>query len=372
MRRLKSIDNTSSDEEEHEGGGKSSEVNKILGDEEEDRKDDSVHEFQLEDVFEFARKGIRAIADDNVTKRFSTEELQTWNLLTRTNKNYHIVSYRLMLLWSLGWIIRFCLLLPMRILIFIIGTLYLMITTSLLGFFPEGAVKRWLYRRSSITSFRILSRSVLGIIRFHDRIYRPRNASLCVANHTSPFDAVILHTDNAYALVGQLHGGYLGIMSGSLSRATSHCFFNRFEMSDRAKVVQKMREHVTNADKLPILIFPEGTCINNSAVMMFKKGSFEVADIVHPVAFKYDSIFGDAFWDSSKYGYFTYIMRMMTSWAIVADVWYMKPMVREVLYLAPVGHLLFLPYCFLFLRTTNLLLILPIESRGLLHLKEAL
>ena len=29
-------------------------------------------------------------------------------------------------------------------------------------------------------------------------------------------------------------------------------------------------------NKMPILIFPEGTCINNTSVMQFKKGSFEV------------------------------------------------------------------------------------------------
>ena len=35
-------------------------------------------------------------------------------------------------------------------------------------------------------------------------------------------------------------------------------------------------EHVEDPNKLPILIFPEGTCINNTSVMQFKKGSFEV------------------------------------------------------------------------------------------------
>lgn len=47
-----------------------------------------------------------------------------------------------------------------------------------------------------------------------------------------------------------------------------------------------MKEHVGDPNKLPILIFPEGTCINNSAVMQFKKGSFEVGGVVYPVAIK--------------------------------------------------------------------------------------
>ena len=48
-----------------------------------------------------------------------------------------------------------------------------------------------------------------------------------------------------------------------------------------------------------------------------------------PVAIKYDPLFGDAFWNSSKYGMMTYILMMMTSWAIVCDVWYLPPMVKK-------------------------------------------
>lgn len=40
--------------------------------------------------------------------------------------------------------------------------------------------------------------------------------------------------------------------------------------------VFRLKEHVDDPLKLPILVFPEGTCINNTSVMMFKKGSFEV------------------------------------------------------------------------------------------------
>ena len=33
------------------------------------------------------------------------------------------------------------------------------------------------------------------------------------------------------------------------------------------------------------------------SVMQFKKGSFEVGGVIYPVAIKYDSMFGDAFWN---------------------------------------------------------------------------
>lgn len=45
---------------------------------------------------------------------------------------------------------------------------------------------------------------------------------------------------------------------------------------------------------------------------------------------QYDPRFGDAFWNSSKYGMVNYLLRMMSSWAIVCSVWYLPPMSREV------------------------------------------
>lgn len=208
---------------------------------------------------------------------------------------------------------------------------FFLTSTSLIGLLSDSEMKRKIYYKVSITAFRILSRSVSAVVNYHNEEYQPKGGGICVANHTSPFDVVMLHCDNAYALVGQLQDGYLGVMERALNRATSHVFFDRFEVTDRLAVTRRMRAHISDPKKLPILIFPEGTCINNSAVMMFKKGSFEVASTVYPVAIKYDPIFGDPFWNSSKYGYFTYILRMMTSWAIVCDVWYLPPMTRMVI-----------------------------------------
>ncbi|KAF2343767.1 hypothetical protein FHG87_025477, partial [Trinorchestia longiramus] len=60
--------------------------------------------------------------------------------------------------------------------------------------------------------------------------------------------------------------------------------------------------------------------------MQFKKGTFEVGGTIYPVAIKYDPRFGDAFWNSSEYSMMSYVIMMMTSWAIVCDVWYLPPM----------------------------------------------
>ncbi|MED6295444.1 Glycerol-3-phosphate acyltransferase 3 [Characodon lateralis] len=92
----------------------------------------------------------------------------------------------------------------------------------------------------------------------------------------------------------------------------------------------RLKDHIAAKTKLPILIFPEGTCVNNTSVMMFKKGSFEIEGTIYPVAIKYDPRLGDAFWNSSKYNMVSYLLRMMTSWAIVVNVWYLPPMTIQV------------------------------------------
>ncbi len=77
------------------------------------------------------------------------------------------------------------------------------------------------------------SRGFSGVITYHNPENKARGGGICVANHTSPIDVVILHCDNSYALVGQKQGGFLGIMQRALARAADHIWFERFEMSDR-------------------------------------------------------------------------------------------------------------------------------------------
>uniref|UniRef100_A0A8D0F4K7 Phospholipid/glycerol acyltransferase domain-containing protein n=1 Tax=Strix occidentalis caurina TaxID=311401 RepID=A0A8D0F4K7_STROC len=258
--------------------------------------------FNLADVMYFSKRGCEAVAEDEVTRRFSSEELVSWNLLSRTNANLHHVSWQLSVVWVTGILIRYCLLMPFR-------------------------VKCWLSNQVQMICARLGVRCVSGLIRFHNRENRPQEGGICVANHTSPLDVLILATDGCYSLVGQAHGGFLGLIQKSCMQTSRHVLFDRSEMKDRHLVRKK--EHIADKAKLPILIFPEGTCINNTSVMMFKKGSFEVGGTIHPVAIKYDPRFGDAFWNSTKYSMMTYIFNLMTSWAIVCNVWYLPPMVKE-------------------------------------------
>ncbi len=71
-------------------------------------------EFALSDAFYFYKKGLESIVDDQVTQRFSSEELASWNLLTRTNQNFRYISLRLTVIWGVGVFVRYCILFPLR------------------------------------------------------------------------------------------------------------------------------------------------------------------------------------------------------------------------------------------------------------------
>ncbi|XP_030902694.2 glycerol-3-phosphate acyltransferase 3 isoform X2 [Melopsittacus undulatus] len=285
--------------------------------------------FNLADVMYFFKKGCEAVAEDEVTQRFSSEELVSWNLLSRTNANLHHVSWQLTAVWVIGILIRYCLLMPFRICLAVFTILLLISATTVVGQFPNGRVKHWLANQVQMICATLGVRCLSGLVHFHNRENRPQEGGICVANHTSPLDVLILASDGCYSLVGQTHGGFLGLIQKSCMQAAQHVLFERSEMKDRHLVRKKIREHIADKAKLPILIFPEGTCINNTSVMMFKKGSFELGGTIHPVAIKYDPRFGDAFWNSTKHSVLTYGFNMLSSWAMVCNVWYLPPMVKE-------------------------------------------
>uniref|UniRef100_A0A0N5A3A8 PlsC domain-containing protein n=1 Tax=Parastrongyloides trichosuri TaxID=131310 RepID=A0A0N5A3A8_PARTI len=284
----------------------------------------------IKDSLDFMKAGIEAVIEDEVTSRFEAEHLVCWNMLTRTSRGFNFsFDWKLSILWILGFFIRYTILFPIRLVLFTIGLGILVIGTAITGLIPNSSFKRLVYEKCMLVAHRTLARSVTALIYFYNEEYRTKTGGICVANHTSPIDVLILGTDNCYALIGQKHGGFLGLLQRAFSRGSSHIWFDRSEAKDRALVSKTLKEHVADETKLPILIFPEGTCINNTSVMMFKKGSFEVGATIYPIAMKYDSLFGDAFWNSSTQSWVGYILRIMTSWAIICHVWYLPPMIRK-------------------------------------------
>ncbi|KAJ8025913.1 Glycerol-3-phosphate acyltransferase 4 [Holothuria leucospilota] len=272
-------------------------------------EEESFSEFELHHVCYLCKKGVEAIIDDDVTKCFAAEELGSWNLLTRTSMRYQYLNARLTVLWSLGFLFRYLILLPVRFVTFIVAIAYMIVSASFVGYLPQS------------------------------RENRAKGGGICVANHTTPIDVIFISSDNCYAFIGQKHTGFVGFIERCMSRSgADHIWFDRSEMRDRQKVTNRLKAHAEDPNKYPMLIFPEGklsffksgfkekspteelvsnhicTCINNTSVMMFKKGSFEIGGVIYPVAMKYDPRFCDPFWNSSRDSFVRYLVKIMTSW----------------------------------------------------------
>ncbi|KIH50763.1 hypothetical protein ANCDUO_19155, partial [Ancylostoma duodenale] len=113
--------------------------------------------------------------------------------------------WKLSLIWFAGFLFRYLILVPIRIALFVLGMSIMVCACYLMGHVSNK------------------------------RENRAKKGGICVANHTSPIDVMVLSCDNCYAMVGQKQGGILGFIEESLSRAEDHIWFERSEAGDRKK-----------------------------------------------------------------------------------------------------------------------------------------
>ncbi|XP_066982021.1 glycerol-3-phosphate acyltransferase 3-like isoform X3 [Macrobrachium rosenbergii] len=282
--------------------------------------------FSFQDAIPYITAGMRAVVQDCVLTSFTKPELHTWNMLSRTIRRRNLrQSPSLIAFWLVGFIIRWAILMPVRVFLFLISLPTLIVLCIAVGLLPDSKIKKKINAQVVMWSFDFVAGSLSVVARFHNTENRPTHG-IAVANHTSPIDTMVLSTDQCYDMVGQKSKGILGVFMTALSRSSSHIWFDRKETRERSKVAQMLQSHAQDTTKPPILIFPEGICVNNTAVLQFKKGAFEIDSVIYPVAIRFDRRYGDAFWQEDHFG--GHIFNMMTSWAIVCDVWYLPPMRR--------------------------------------------
>ncbi|KAG0584516.1 hypothetical protein M758_3G215200 [Ceratodon purpureus] len=289
----------------------------------EEEEDSSVayldNKMQLRDLLDISQvlsEAGSAIIDDSFTRCFKSNAPEPWN--------WNIYLFPL---WALGVVFRYFVLFPIRAILLALGWVIF------LGlFFPlHMALKNHDHTRRQIERglvefiCSVFVASWTGVIRYHGPRPSRRPKQVFVANHTSMIDFVILEQMTAFAVIMQKHPGWVGFLQTTVLESLGCIWFNRTEANDRHAVALKLKKHIEDPDANPLLIFPEGTCVNNEYTVMFKKGAFELDCTVCPIAIKYNKIFVDAFWNSKKQSFTMHLMRLMTSWAVVCDVWYLEP-----------------------------------------------
>jgi glycerol-3-phosphate O-acyltransferase 3/4 len=269
----------------------------------------------------FATEAMEDVVEDEFSRCFKRTPVPAWNW-----------NVYLFLPWVFGVVIRYGILLPLRVLCLVSGSVLFALAFS---------ITKWLYRRNPERRHELERKlivlysacwimSMSGVIAYHGTRPRMRPHAIYVANHSSLIDLIVLQQLCPFATVGQAHGGIVGLLQKHVLECLGCIWFSRDDLQDRQLVRKRIEEHLQKPNVPPLLIFPEGTCVNNEYCLMFKKGAFEMKDaVIYPVAIKYNKLFADAFWNSMEESFLWHLFRIWTSWALVADVYFLEPMKQQ-------------------------------------------
>eukprot|EP00040_Diaphanoeca_grandis_P017286 m.89961 g.89961 ORF g.89961 m.89961 type:complete len:456 (-) comp26348_c0_seq4:350-1717(-) len=273
--------------------------------------------FAFLDITPFCRNAMHAIVEDSFTKCFESSERVHWD------NTYYLAPLQYM-----GILFRYTILFPFRILLLFCGSVLFAMMMSLAVILPP----RHKARVSTNAVFMLNSVFLMSwcAVVMERGVVPPREAGqLYVTNHTTVIDVCIMMNRQLYAMTGQSHEGLIGFFQKYVLYPLHCVWFNRAEQKDRRAVALTIREHSMDLSKPPLLVFPEGTCVNNEYVLMFKQGAFEFGRSVVPVSIKYNKVFVDTYWHSRKMSFPRYLVRLMTAWAVVAEVCYLDPQYRR-------------------------------------------
>jgi len=271
--------------------------------------------FDLTDIIPFIHDGVEDIVQDDFSRCFESETPQPWN--------WNAYLYPM---WAVGVVIRYCILFPLRALSLLLGVLSGLIALFLVKRLCFNKKVRAAWERKIIRYMcSVFVFSWTGVIKYHGAIPARKPNQIYVANHTSMIDVIVLQQMNTFSLVGQKHPGWVGFFQDSVLGCLGCVWFNRGEDKDRMATANKIKAHVADANNNRLLVFPEGTCVNNHYCVQFKKGTFEMGAEICPIAIKYNKIFVDAFWNSRQQSFLMHLVQLMSSWAVVCEVWYLEP-----------------------------------------------
>ncbi|KNC77476.1 hypothetical protein SARC_10066 [Sphaeroforma arctica JP610] len=271
--------------------------------------------FGFLDFSPFMTSAMESVVQDNFSICFECMPREPWNW------NLYLFP-----MYLLGVTARYLVLLPLRL-----GIVFLGLLTYFVGYVLTLLIPRKYSNRKLQIQRRCLQllancwvASWAGVIKYHGSCPPPGPNQIIVANHSTVLDIILMLNDRIVSLIGQKHGGTLGFFQEHVLNCMNNLWFDRLDTKDRTSMSGRIKEHIMDPASPPLMLFPEGTCVNNEYAVMFKRGAFDLDATIIPVAIKYNRLFGDAFWNSKLHSFPRYCLRLWTSWCVVADVWYLE------------------------------------------------
>lgn len=275
----------------------------------------------LEDTLAFITLAMSSISQDEFSRCFEPNVLHP-NAAPASIKTHQDIWSSLFDIVSTP--MRYLVLLPIRMLVLACGTVGFVTMLPLAYACPRSRnFLFWAYANLWMFAFG-------GYIRYNGEKMQPDGTpSIFVSNHTSIIDYFVLSAHKfPFATVAQQHSGLMGFFQTHMLSLNGSLMFHRSNKSEKSTLVAKMKSHLADsADKNrpPLLVFPEGTCVNNEYTVLFQRGAFSMGAKVHPIAIKYSKRFGDPYWMSSRQSFVQHVLYLMSRFALVADVYYLPP-----------------------------------------------
>ena len=150
-----------------------------------------------------------------------------------------------------------------------------------------------------------------------------KEARILVANHVSWMDYMVLSGSVFAYPISRVENLDMFIV-GAITLAVQSILVDREDADSREKVLQAMRCRALEEDDWPhpVVIFPEGTCHNQTCLMQFQQGAFKIDAPVQPVALRYGCKHHDISWAGDA-NLWTWLI-MFSQWVIPVSVQYGK------------------------------------------------
>lgn len=265
----------------------------------------------LHDAIDFVALGSHSLERDDFSDCFATvpaEEMPKSGIL-------YIFSF----------IIRYFILLPLKLVTLLIGILCIGML-----FLYGRYLRKFQIIQDSLILFNKLIILVLNCKIVNRGVKKHiKEPHVYVSNHTSFIDYVVLSSYKfSHACIAENHSGLFGLILKHILAKNGSIGFKRSDKQDREHVLAKIKAHI-HKNKAPMLMFPEGTCVNNESVVLFQKGAFDLDTLICPVGIRYSKDLLDPYWNRRVHGFTLHLFYLLTRWRVTVEVCWMPPVKRN-------------------------------------------
>ncbi|ELR12153.1 EF hand domain containing protein [Acanthamoeba castellanii str. Neff] len=160
---------------------------------------------------------------------------------------------------------------------------------------------RW--RKNVLLLVRYMARALLFVWGFYYIPVKGKQADfdeapILVSNHVSMFDVLFFYYYELPRFISRKENIHMPFV-GTVLCAMQGILVDRKDPDSRKKAVEAINEHANKSESEGwprLLVFPEGTCTNQKALISFKSGAFNPGKPVQPVAIRHPFIHFDPCW----------------------------------------------------------------------------